>query len=74
VFLNLFQAVQGLPFGLIVRVKLNISLLKDDFMLYNIAVIRIQEVLDSNLGPITDYPDCGFSQALQTNSGIVPEN
>jgi hypothetical protein len=37
--------------------------------------LGIWEVLDSNLGPKTSYPDCGFcgfSQYLQTNAGIIP--
>jgi hypothetical protein len=37
--------------------------------------LGIWEVLDSNLGPESGYPDCGFcgfSQYLQINAGIIP--
>jgi hypothetical protein len=38
-------------------------------------LLHIQEVPDSNLGPVTSYPDlgfCGFSQSLHENAGVVP--
>jgi hypothetical protein len=39
-------------------------------------VLRIQEVLSSNLWPETSYPDGGFCdlpQSLQANSGTLPQ-
>jgi hypothetical protein len=38
-------------------------------------LLRIREVLDSNLGAETGNPDrivCGFPQSLQVNSGKIP--
>jgi hypothetical protein len=39
-------------------------------------LLRIREVMGSNLGPKTGYPDyvwCGFPQSFQANSGILAQ-
>jgi hypothetical protein len=41
-----------------------------------LALLGIQEVLVSNLVPVTGYPDrfflCGCPQSLKANAGIIP--